>query len=305
MLSNIDSPQKIRSIHKIMSRTIKNTKPRTPVYRKEGDKCTIPGAIPPEALAKFIVKGEETAADSIRSYVEWQAQDEKVRHLEKVLSENVFGEPMDAWDVRTNKGRWWVITNPTNLYSQRLFPSLDYTLSFHVGVMTRMQQAAMTKEQLKPHDRINELENKIARARSTLYAAKKGEDFQSVGMKCRECLLSLVEQFAEPCMVPVGQESPQRGNFIQWCELVAAHFAPGGSNERLRSHLREISKSTWHLVNWLTHAHHAGKLDGSIAISSTENVLESFIMAGARFAASKGKRRDKRQPSFSKPAPKS
>ena len=83
-------------------------------------------------------------------------------------------------------------------------------------------------------------------------------------------------------MVPKGQETPQRGNFIQWCELVAAYFAPGGSNERMRSHLRDISKSTWHLVSWLTHAQNACKLDGSIAISATENVVESFIMAAAR-----------------------
>jgi hypothetical protein len=32
----------------------------------------------------------------------------------------------------TDEGRWWVITNLTNLYSQTHFPSLDYTLSFHI-----------------------------------------------------------------------------------------------------------------------------------------------------------------------------
>lgn len=34
-------------------------------------------------------------------------------------------------------GRWWVITNPTNLYSHYEFPSADYTLSFHIGVVAR------------------------------------------------------------------------------------------------------------------------------------------------------------------------
>lgn len=31
-----------------------------------------------------------------------------------------------------------MITNPTNLYSQAFMPSLDYTLSFHIGFMARV-----------------------------------------------------------------------------------------------------------------------------------------------------------------------
>jgi hypothetical protein len=31
-----------------------------------------------------------------------------------------------------------VVTSPTNLYSQALMPSLDYTLSFHIGLMARV-----------------------------------------------------------------------------------------------------------------------------------------------------------------------
>lgn len=274
----------------MLGKTKKRIK-RTPAYKTEKGKCTIPGAMPVEALGAFTVNTENRQAEDIRSYVEWQAKKEKVTHLEKVSSENIFGQPMDAWDVRTNRGRWWVITNPTNLYSQKLFPSLDYTISFHVGVMTRVAQADMTLEQLKPHDRINELENKLARARTTLFSAKKCEDFQSVGMKCRECLLLLVDSMARPEMIPEGQETPQRGNVVQWCEFIAAHFAPGGSNERLRGHLRDISRSAWQLVNWLTHSQHAAKLDGSISISATESVVESFVYAAARGEAASTKKR--------------
>jgi hypothetical protein len=166
----------------------------------------------------------------------------------------VFQQPaMDAWDVRTNKNRWWVITNPTNLYSQRLFPSLDYTISFHVGVTTRMAQAEMTDEQEEAHDKINQLMNRLAGARATLFKAKKAEDFQSVGMKCRECLLLLVKTFVQTQMVPTGQEPPQLGNFIGWCELIANFFAPGGSNHQLRSYLKGMSKETWQLASWLAH----------------------------------------------------
>jgi hypothetical protein len=50
----------------------------------------------------------------------------------------MFSIGSSTWDVHTTGDRYWVITNPTNLYSQQLFPSMDYTLSFHVGVTARM-----------------------------------------------------------------------------------------------------------------------------------------------------------------------
>jgi len=266
--------------------------PRTPAHKKENGECVIPGAMPVEALADYVINaGGDDESDSIRSYVEWQAPDETVRHLEKVASESIFGQQMGAWDVRTNKNRWWVITNPTNLYSQKLFPSLDYTLSFHVGVTTRMMQSEMSEEQMDAHNQINQLWNKLARARATLFSAQKAEDFQSVGMKCRECLLFFVQSLGQTEMVPQGQEAPQQGNFIGWCELIADHLAPGGSNERLRSYMKVVSKSTWQLVNWLTHAQNAGKFDGSIATEATETVLESFMTARAKHEVSEKARK--------------
>src|SRR5690349_12490645 len=77
---------------------------------------------------------------AIRHYLASQAPDEKVVHLERVASERVIGQDHDVWDVHTNKERWWVITGPTNLYAQTQFPSMDVALSFHVGLMARIQE---------------------------------------------------------------------------------------------------------------------------------------------------------------------
>ena len=106
-------------------------------------------------------------------------------------------------------------------------------------------------------------------------------------MKCRECLLCLTQSLGQTDIIPEGQDAPQRGNFIDWCERIAEHVAFGGSKERLRSYLKAISKSTWQLVNWLTHAQNAGRCDGLIATEATENVLKSFISAWGKNEASK------------------
>jgi len=63
-----------------------------------------------------------------RQYFESQTRhgdDEVVEHVEKVACERVLSRDHDVFDVHTNKGRWWVITNPTNLYSQADHPSMD------------------------------------------------------------------------------------------------------------------------------------------------------------------------------------
>jgi hypothetical protein len=73
--------------------------------------------------------------------VDWQSRndDEHVTFLEKVQTEYVLGNAHDCWDVRTDKAQYWVITGPRNLYSQASFPRLDYTISFHLGLMLRLQ----------------------------------------------------------------------------------------------------------------------------------------------------------------------
>src|SRR6266567_2442928 len=104
---------------------------------KKTDDCTIPGPIPHSILNASLIDRAEHEEKAVREYIELEA-DETVTFLEKVKSERVFGRKLDAWNVHTDQNQWWVITDPTNLYSQKDFPSLDYTITFHVGLAARM-----------------------------------------------------------------------------------------------------------------------------------------------------------------------
>src|SRR5690348_10740103 len=106
--------------------------------KKISGECTIPPPVDVSVLPDLVFGEVPYEEQRVRSYMAWQCSEEEVVHLEKVGSEALMGRKMGLWDVTTDKGKWWVITNPTNLYSQTLFPSLDYTISFHVGVTTRM-----------------------------------------------------------------------------------------------------------------------------------------------------------------------
>src|SRR3546814_20516240 len=94
----------------------------------------------------------------------------------------VMGTDYSVWDVHTNLNRWWVITNPTNLYSQVLMPSLDYTLSFHIGLMARVQARREIAGGDEILDFLSTTQRKIYQAQLAFDEADEIEDFQAVGL---------------------------------------------------------------------------------------------------------------------------
>lgn len=232
--------------------------------------------VPALALPNLLFKRDRQAEREIRDYVEWQARGETVVHAERVTTEFVLGRRLDAWDVYTDKRRWWVITSPTNLYSQELFPSLDYTLSFHVGVTARMMSEPDPGVPVLEQVLMASAWRRWEQATEALDEAEEAEDFQAVGMRCRECFVAMVKEVATPEMVPAGETAPQRSNFIAWCELIANHVARGDSAQYVRGYLKAISRSAWQLVGWLTHASGATQADAVLTVEVTQHVLGTF-----------------------------
>jgi hypothetical protein len=202
---------------------------------KSNDKKRNPPINPSSsAWRKVTVDQSEEERRDIIEYVQSQARDEKVIHLEKVKIEHINDRKLERWDVVTNSDRYWVITNPTNLYTQTDFPSLDATITFHVGITVRLiaKQSTLSPSQ---KSRICEPSWRICEKASLLLdQAEEAEDFQSVGMLCRESLLTL-------------------------------------------------AKSTWQLVNWLTHSSNAFRFDGIVAVDATNLLVATFDTLFTRY----------------------
>jgi hypothetical protein len=220
------------------SRSARKRKPRW----AEG--CVIPGP-PVKHILKSYTLLSPSNTKEISSYVEWQARGEKVQHAEKIKTERLLGREYQCWDVHTQRRRYWVITSPTNLYSQELFPSLDYTLSFHVGVMIRVDASQKGAPDAAQGVRLVAVWRRWEEASNALDAAEEAEEFQAVGMRCRECLIQLVRSVSKAEMVPKGLDLPQRSNVVGWSEHIANAVGAGASAEHLRGHLKSIAKSTW------------------------------------------------------------
>jgi hypothetical protein len=240
----------------------------------DDDHVIPPPPLPADQLARYTVERDPHSEQDISHYVKGQARDEQVQHVEKVKTEIVLGDKYDIWDVTTDKNRWWVITNLTNLYLQRDFPSLDYTLSFHVGLMMRVRSRSRPSDEPTPFD---EVFRRQQQAQARLDAAVEVEDCQAVGMLLRECLLSLLGATRRRIELPAEVERPQDANFIAWSALLLDQLLPGHSNERLRSYMKGVTESTWQLVNWLTHARSATATAATIAVHASDTVVGHVI----------------------------
>jgi hypothetical protein len=213
--------------------------------RPRSDDCVLPPdhPLPARKLSQYSVDPDPNSENDIANYVHGQAREETVQHVEKIKEEFVLSGKYEVWDVITDQDRYWVITNLTNLYSQRHFPSLDYTLSFHIGLMMRLRSRPdnANSEHPSPFD---EVFRRQEQAKDRNDRAVEVEDYQAVGVHLRECLLSLVGTLRRRVELPPELERPQDANFIAWSALLMDQLCGGGSNKEIRQHLKTIAKET-------------------------------------------------------------
>lgn len=244
----------------------------------EHDDCCVihDHPVPHSELNRYSVDNDPHSEMDIARYVEVEAPDENVQHVECIKREIVLGDIYDIWDVATDKDRWWVITNFTNLYSQKRFPSLDYTLSFHIGLMMRLKSRSDRVDASDPSP-FDEVLRRGEQAQDRHDSAVEAEDYQAVGMLLRECLISLVNALRRRTEISEEVERPQDSNFNGWTDTLMNQLCGGGSNKELRQHLKNTAKETWQLVNWLTHARSANTTASSIAIHACQTTIGHFI----------------------------
>lgn len=245
--------------------------------RDSDDGCVEPThPIPASELSSYYVDSDPHSEQDIARYVEIEAHDEQVQHVEKIKQEVIIGGTYEIWDVTTDRNRWWVITNLTNLYSQKHFPSLDYTLSFHVGLMMRLRSRPQGADAEEPSP-FDEVFRRQEQAKHQYEHAVEAVAFQAVGMQLRECLISLVAAVRRRVEIDANSERPQDANVKEWSDLLVEKICSGSRNQRLRKYLKNAANQTWELVNWLTHDRNANDTATSIAIHACDTIIGHFV----------------------------
>lgn len=235
--------------------------------------------------------GKRTFED-VKNYVEWQSQG-KCTVLSAKTEQHFddLGVDVYVWNVKTDTdGDWWVVegdTVPMNLYSQSAYYfGADEVYSFHMGLMQRMSAA---QDEYNPEDFVNgvtldaeiapQLFRKLKSVATLIDTAKEIEDFQAIGVQCRETLIELGNHIYNPMMAGSG-EQPQASNFKRKSELFIQFYLKGSENSDYRNIIKKLTEATWDYANKITHSRSATYYEVSTCVTlciSLVGVYENIL----------------------------
>jgi hypothetical protein len=220
-----------------------------------------------------MLRATDEERDAITDYFLWQSPEgTEVRFLQKVYSEAVLDHRHDVWDVHSSDGRWWVITSPTNLYSQDQFPNLDLAVTFNIGLCLRIprsRKGGFSRRQAAPLGDVIQQVHDIDEALSQAHALP---DYQGMGVRCREALLAFIAA-AQDVMAWLGEDLPKRADFRAWNELIWNTVLAGSDQTERRRLVKTAMAEAWVFSNWLTHAKSATWRDAEAASMSIDYCL--------------------------------
>ena len=239
--------------------------------------------------------GERTFED-VKNYVEWQSQG-KCTVLSAKIEQHFddLGIDVRVWNVKTDfDGDWWVVEGdgiPMNLYPQRAYYfCANEVYSFHMGLIQRMSAA---QGKYNPEDFVNgvtlsaeitpQLFRKLKSVAALIDTAREIEDFQAIGVQCRETLIELGNYIYDPAMAG-NEDQPQASNFKRKCELFIQFHLKGSENADYRSIIKKLTESTWDYANKITHSRSTTYYDASTGITLCialvgvyENILQKVF----------------------------
>ncbi len=211
----------------------------------------------------------------VRDYVNSQSPpNDQATLVQKVGSKRILGRVYEMYDVYCEDSRWWVISDPMNLYDQEAFPESEQALIFHLGLSAFLAQRSRTDLPEEREDHVLGPWRRFEQAVDAMNAATEAEDFQAIGIKCREALLALVHDHAADEWVGEIAAPPKKSDFKGWGDIFAEKLADG----RVRAYVKALVEKTWDLAVWLQHYADATPADAEIVLDATSHLLGTLGM---------------------------
>jgi len=119
-------------------------------------------------------------------------------------------------------------------------------------------------------------------ASDALAQAQEVADYQSIGVRCREALLTFIE-IAQSVMPWRGTENPpKKADLKAWSDHICSLALSGDTHKYRRSLFKTLLESAWEFANWLTHTKSSNWYDAEASISVAENAISLCISAVMR-----------------------
>ncbi|MBB1490781.1 hypothetical protein H5395_04400 [Paracoccus sp. MC1854] len=219
---------------------------------------------------------EEEKQEVIDYYLRQSPEGTEAKFAQKVYAESVIGHTHAVWDIHASDGRWWVITNPTNLYSQDQFPNMDLAITFHMGLCLRIPRNDLRQADVESVRPFADVLRSVTDCEAALGQANDPGAFRAIGVRCREILLAFVHAAQDACAWP-EQDRPQRSNFKAWVDWIFDRFLGGTDNRERRRLIKTTLKEAWDHVNWLTHSQSGKWTDAEIATNAVSHAIGMAI----------------------------
>lgn len=217
----------------------------------------------------------------IRDYVASQ-QDafgldgQAVEIVQRVGRRRISGTTYTIYDVRMSGGtRWWIVTDHLNLYSQDDYPSMDDALTHHLGLMSVINEQFRVEPDEEHVAPARTALRRYESAVSAMAEAVEAEDFQSVGIRCRDALISLGMAYVGDDWValPDGEDRPKAADAKGWLKIYVDSLS---GNRRQRDLARALVEKSWDAAVALQHDSNATEWDAEIVLIATQAVFRTF-----------------------------
>lgn len=194
-----------------------------------------------------------------------------------------LGVDVNVWNVKTHKGAYWVVegeTAPMNLYTQDgHYFSADEAYSFHMGITQRLTQRH--QDNFKhiideiPLDiaRLKSINRKLRMASEKLSIDLEPEEFQAIGLICRESLVELSKELCKRNKELIESKGFKTSDFKNVSNEFIDLYIPGSNNAELRNHSRKLVDIAWSYSSSIVHSPNKTYPDVKIALLFTSSVV--------------------------------
>lgn len=201
--------------------------------------------------------------------------EDSVQLVQRVGRRRVGATTHSIYDVWMSSGpRFWVITGHTNYYPQEDFKSLDQVFTYHLGLMQVIAEQFKVEPDPQQVEQASGPWRRYARAVDAMVEAAEAEDYQAVGIRCREALIALGREYVDADWVDVPTDQPKAGDAKGWLRIYADSLSGG----RQRDYVRALAEKTWDMTVSLQHHTNANEWDAEITLCATQAVFQTFMI---------------------------
>jgi predicted nucleic acid-binding OB-fold protein len=209
-----------------------------------------------------------------------------IKEIINIKCEKTFtdlGIVVNVWNVKTENEAYWVVEGdeaPMNLYTQNAhYLSADEAYSFHIGLTQRLEKRHKNEfkhviEEIPLNiEHLKSINRKLNMASEKLSIDLEPEEFQSIGLLCRESLIDLSKELCIRNPELVSEKGLKRSDFKGVANAFIDYYIPGSENSDLRNYSRKLVDSAWSYNSMVVHSQNKKYPDAKIALLFTCTII--------------------------------